>query len=141
MIDTSGRKEELLINMTPMIDVMIFLIVFFLAATQFAEVERQQDIQLPVAGRVGSLSGMLSGRVIVNVKRDGTVVVERKEYGAEELRALIRRRLETFKDSLKVEVRADRRTLHGDVAKVLAELREAGISRPAINTRQETLEP
>jgi biopolymer transport protein ExbD len=46
-----------------------------------------------------------------------------------------------LKDALKVEIRADKRTLHGDVARVLAMVREAGVIRPAIDTRQVTLEP
>jgi len=124
-----------------MIDVMIFLIVFFLAATKFAEIEREQDIQLPGARAVGSLSGMLSNRVVVNVKKDGTVVVDKREYGLPELKALVRSRLEVLKDGLKVEIRGDKRASHGDVTRVLATLREAGVSRPTINTKQEELSP
>jgi biopolymer transport protein ExbD len=141
VIRTPARREELLINMTPMIDVMIFLIVFFLAATKFSEIEREQDVQLPEAGKVGSLSGMLGDRVMVNVKKDGAVFIDGRSYAVPELKAMVQRRVEVQKGNLKVEVRADRRTLHGDVARVLAALREAGVSRPAIDTKQETLEP
>jgi biopolymer transport protein ExbD len=141
MIRLPARREELLINMTPMIDVMIFLIVFFLAATRFAEIEREQDVQLPVAGKVGSLSGMLNDRVLINVKKDGSAYVDGRSFNLEELKSLVGRRVGASKTNLKVEVRADRRALHGDVARVLAALREAGVSRPAIDTKQETLEP
>jgi biopolymer transport protein ExbD len=141
LIQGSQRREQLLINMTPMIDVMIFLIVFFLAATKFAEIEREQDIQLPGTRGVGSLSGVLNNKVVVNVKKDGTVVIEKRVYGLPELKAFIRSRLEVLKDNLKVEIRGDKRASHGDVARVLASLREAGISRPTINTKQEELGP
>jgi len=135
------KREDLLINMTPMIDVMIFLIVFFLAATNFAEIEREQDIHLPVTRGVGSLSKTLENKIIINVKKDGTVFVLGRKYETDELRAYIASRHASLKDALKVELRADKRTLHGDVARVLAMVREAGVLRPAIDTKQVTLEP
>jgi len=137
MIRTNAkRREELLINVTPMIDVMIFLIVFFLAATNFAEIEREQDIQLPEAARVGSLSRILDNKITVNVRQDGTSLVEGRKYDAAELKALVATRHARFKDALKVEIRADWRTPHGEVARVLALVRQAGVSRPVIPTKE-----
>jgi biopolymer transport protein ExbD len=142
MIRSSGRRrEDLLINVTPMIDVMIFLIVFFLAATNFAEIEREQDIQLPEASRVGSLSRILDNKITVNVRQDGTSLVEGRKYGAAELKALVATRHARFKDALKVEIRADRRTPHGEVTRVLALVREAGVSRPMIPTKEFSFGP
>ena len=99
-----------------------------------------------LAGIYGRISDELSSQYTVgytskNVKRDGAVFVDGKSYAVPELKALVRRRAEAIPGSLKVEVRADRRALHGDVARVLAALREAGVSRPAIDTREETLGP
>ena len=141
MIRTPVKREELLINMTPMIDVMIFLIVFFLAATNFAQIEREQDIQLPETISTGSLSRTGDSKITINVKQDGAAFVEGRAYGAEELRELIGRRRARWKDALKVEIRADRRTLHGNVARVLASVRAAGVSRPFVDTKETSLEP
>ena len=140
MIRTQPKREELLINMTPMIDVMIFLIVFFLAATNFAEIEREQDILLPESRGIGSLSRTADLKITINVKKDGSVFVEQKRLSLEELRALLTRRQAALKRAPRVEIRADKRTPHGEVAKVLVAVRAAGISQPAIDTKQVTLD-
>ena len=58
----TGRKsvmEDVQINVTPMIDLMIFLIVFFLTATTFTQMEREQEVMLPSTHGSGSLSRAL----------------------------------------------------------------------------------
>ena len=39
--------EEPTLNLTPMIDVILVLIIFFMVATKFAEEERSVDLQIP----------------------------------------------------------------------------------------------
>lgn len=142
MLKKEPRREELLVNMTPMIDVMIFLIIFFLAATNFAEIEREQEILLPEAkGTTGSLSRSLDRKLVINIKKDGAVVIDGKSCSVEQLKSVLAHRRASLKDTLKVEIRADKRTLHGDVAAVLVLVREAGIATPSIDTKQATLEP
>ena len=136
----SPARSEIAINVTPMIDVMIFLIVFFLAATNFAEVEREQDVQLPGTQGVGNLSRTLDTKLTINVKQDGSTVVSGKTYDAKDLEALVREHRLRLKEALKVEIRADRRAYHGDVARVLALVRSAGVLRPIIDTRQVSLD-
>ena len=140
MLRVEPKREELLINVTPMIDVMIFLIVFFLAATNFAEIERQQDIELPATRSTGPLSTTLDSTLIVNVKRDGQIYVAGQELSEKELEAVVRRRLEVFKSALRVEVRGDWRGSYGNVARVVAAIRKTGVSRAALNTKDSSTE-
>ena len=45
--------EEPTLNLTPMIDIVFLLIIFFMVGTQFAQMENQYDIQLPtIPGRL-----------------------------------------------------------------------------------------
>src|SRR4029453_17306817 len=103
----TGRKsvmEDVQINVTPMIDLMIFLIVFFLTATTFTQMEREQEVILPSTHGSGSLSRALDNNLIINVKRDGTLVVAGKRYGEEELRAVIAARNADSNHTLRVKV-------------------------------------
>ena len=43
MIEMQQEKEDLQLNMAPMIDMIFLLIIFFLTATTFTEREREQD--------------------------------------------------------------------------------------------------
>jgi biopolymer transport protein ExbD len=142
MLRVEPKREELLINVTPMIDVMIFLIIFFLAATNFAQIEREQDIQLPgTKTTTGSLSKTLDSKVTINIKKDGSFFVKGERLEVDGLKALIARHRTALGDGMKVEIRADERATHGSVAKVLALVREAGVTRPAIDTAQTQMEP
>ena len=47
MIQMEQEKEDLQLNMAPMIDMIFLLIIFFLTATTFTEREREQDVLLP----------------------------------------------------------------------------------------------
>lgn len=140
MIRSEKKREDIYINVTPMIDVMIFLIVFFLVATNFAQKEREQDVLLPEARGTKVLSKALESNLIINVKKDGQVVVNGRKIGERDLQDLIARRHEAT-SALKVKVRADKRTPYGDVATVLATVERAGVSRPYIDTKQDLLEP
>ena len=46
MIEMQQEKEDLQLNMAPMIDMIFLLIIFFLTATTFTEREREQDLSL-----------------------------------------------------------------------------------------------
>ena len=140
MIQKPRKHEDLLINMTPMIDVMIFLIVFFLAATNFAQVERQQDVELPETRPGGTLSTTLDSTLIVNVKKDGQIYVAEKKLSDAELTDLVSRRHEVFKSALRVDVRGDQRAAHGDMCRVYRAIRRGGVARPAIILKETTFE-
>lgn len=61
-------------SMTPVIDVVFNLLVFFLLASQFARVERDQDIVVPDMSYLPALSAMPAG-LVVNVSESGTYTV------------------------------------------------------------------
>lgn len=142
MIRNQRRAEiDIQINVTPMIDLMIFLIIFFLCATTFTQLEREQDVLLPSTRGTGSLSRTLDNNLIINVKKDGEIFVSGRKYGEKELVSLVADHHARAKSALKVKVRADQRTPYGQVANVLALVEKAGVSRPYIDTRQDKLEP
>ena len=140
MIRCDRRTEDVYINVTPMIDLMIFLIVFFLAATEFAQIEREHDILLPQTRGVGGLSKALENKLVINVKRDGEIIVEGRKCREEDLLAFVATRNKGAGNKLKVKIRADKRTPYGNVAAVLAIVEKAGVSAPFIDTKQENLD-
>ena len=67
------RKSRVLesISLTPLIDVVFLLLVFFLVATRFAEEDRQLDIKLPTAGDAQPLAMKPDG-IELNIDEVGT---------------------------------------------------------------------
>jgi biopolymer transport protein ExbD len=81
-LDDEDRDEG--INLTPMIDVVFLLLIFFLAATTFAREEVELDLRLPEA-KTGQPSGV-GRQLIVNVLADGRLSVDGREVSMEALR-------------------------------------------------------
>ncbi|MCA9079282.1 MAG: biopolymer transporter ExbD, partial [Planctomycetaceae bacterium] len=63
--------EEPALNLTPMIDIVLLLVIFFLVGTQFTQAERQYEIDLPTVSDAQPLTA-LPDEIVVNVGRDGT---------------------------------------------------------------------
>ena len=75
-------------NLTPVIDVVFLLLIFFLVATRFNQEERELDVELPEVVQAQPMA-MTQG-LIINITRDGSFKVVKKEYREEQLAVLIR---------------------------------------------------
>lgn len=74
-------------NLTPVIDVVFLLLIFFLVATQYAKDEREQDVALPEVAEAQALSQ--TSDLIINIRADGSYVVAKQEYNEKQLASLI----------------------------------------------------
>ncbi len=66
--------EEPGLNMTPMIDIVFLLIIFFMVGTRFSEIEQQYDIVLPRAAALAPMSSTPDS-IVVNVTRAGEISI------------------------------------------------------------------
>ena len=74
-------------NLTPVIDVVFLLLIFFLVATQFNREERELDVELPEVVQAQPVA-MTQG-LIINITKDGTFKVVRREYNENQLSVVI----------------------------------------------------
>ncbi|MCU0866492.1 MAG: biopolymer transporter ExbD [Planctomycetes bacterium] len=81
--DDDGDQDGGL-NLTPMIDVVFLLLIFFLAATTFARQEVELDLRLPSAK--SGTQGKGEEQLIINVFADGRLSVGGREVPLEALR-------------------------------------------------------
>ena len=68
------HDDQPTLNLTPMIDIVFLLIIFFMVGTKFAEMERQIKLEVPTVKQFGALTAAPEKRVI-NVYRDGTIMM------------------------------------------------------------------
>jgi len=119
-------------DLTPMIDMVFLLLIFFLVATTFHQSEREMQIALPEAKSSGPISTQLR-ELIVNVTADGRVIVEGREVEAETLRSLVSEAVDANPEQ-KVTIRGDRGTAYANVVAVLDVCKGAGIQEPYLDT-------
>ena len=74
-------------NLTPVIDVVFLLLIFFLVATEYHDAERELDVALPEVSQAQPLA--MTPELIVNITNEGRYKVAAQEYAEQELAALI----------------------------------------------------
>lgn len=128
-----STDEPPTLNLTSMIDVLFLLIIFFMASTQFSEMERNVALQIPQVGDAKDLPAAFK-RQVINIYRDGQIHLDREAVTLEELgQRLIEQRRSNPR--LSVLVRGDGEGSFQNVASVLAACRSAGISELGISVR------
>ncbi|MCA9189530.1 MAG: biopolymer transporter ExbD [Pirellulaceae bacterium] len=127
------QNEEPVLNMTPMIDVVFLLIIFFMVGTKFTDEERNIKLQLPEVGRSGALSAAPEKKV-VNIYRDGTITLDQRDVTLEQLTNDLQRARGEYAD-LGVAVRGDGEIQYKYVASVLGAVRASGVRDMAITVK------
>lgn len=119
----SQSALESSINVTPLVDVCLVLLIIFMVV--LPAVVNGIPVKLPVAK--GDAVGELAQQLAITVKDDGTVYLGalalRKEQIASELR-----RLHAESPNRSVAVRGDQKVAYGEVAGVLDACRDAGFN-------------
>jgi biopolymer transport protein ExbD len=125
--------EQPTLNLTPMIDIVFLLIIFFMVGTKFTELEKKIQLEVPRVGTLSALSAAPEKKVI-NVYRDGSITMDRQTLSVDELTAHLAEARRQYAD-LGVLVRGDGEGPFQNVAGVLGACREAGISEMGISVR------
>lgn len=120
------------IEMTPIIDMVFLLLIFFLVATTYQQSERELAIALPEAEAAGPISTMLR-EIIINVDSEGAIIVGGQTMTLEELRTLVADAVRVNPDQ-KVSVRGDKDLAYGVIARVLDICKAAGVQQPFLDT-------
>lgn len=120
------------LDMTPMIDTVFNLLIFFLVAGSFQQAEREMKIALPLASAAGPISAALR-EIVVNVAADGRIVVAGSERTVDDLRGMITEAVKRNPQQ-KVTVRGDRTTAYSNVVRVLDIAKAAGVQEPYLDT-------
>ncbi len=132
LVRSRDVNEGVSIELTPIIDMVFLLLIFFLVATTFHQAEREMQIALPEASAAGPISATLR-EIVVNIDKDGLIIVGGKPIAHDELRAIISQAVENNADK-KVTVRGDRGTAYANVVGVLDACKGSGIQEPYLDT-------
>ena len=102
------RHCESAFNMTPMIDVVFLLIIFFLVSSHLAKQESQLPIPLPDAESGREATQSMPARVTVNVLSNGGIQVAGKRMQVIELERRLEFEYRKQQGELQVRIRSDR---------------------------------
>ena len=122
------------LSLTPLIDVVFLLLIFFLVATRFANEDRELDVALPSASEAQPLTEK-PRQVFVNVDEGGAFFVGGKVLTADELESVLRQAMADNPINQSVVIRADRRVQFDYVVTVMDLCNKVGIHDYVVSTK------
>jgi biopolymer transport protein ExbD/biopolymer transport protein TolR len=133
-----GKKVNSNINVTPMVDVMLVLLIIFMVITPM--LNNKVNVDLPVAtAAVVMENANKEDAVTVAVTRDGKAYLGGDQVSLDQLAAKIADKL-TNKTDKEVYLRADIRANYGKVMDAVDQIRAAGVSNLGLLTEKKELD-
>ena len=117
-----AEEEEFRPELTPLVDVVFQLIIFFMVSTVFVEFTQQMDIETPEVE--GSLAQDQIKRLTIEITVDEKIFLDGKEVVLED----IPEQLPNQSNTRSVLIRADKRLPYGIVMQVMQICRSAGMT-------------
>ena len=121
-------SEKARIEIIPMIDVIFFLLVFFMVSTLSMTINRGLPVNLPTAA---TSQKEMRDNVSLTVMQDGKMFLNKEPVTLRDMGSRVKAALASDPQRA-VVINADGQVLHSTVVDILDELRQAGVSGLAI---------
>ena len=137
-----SSQEEVTINLTPLIDIVFLLLIFFMVSTTFSK-ESQLRIRLPDASPDAEIEQQ-SSRLVVAITKSGDYSIRGPNESTghhllsreRSVLAEAMAKVAQGSDDLVVVIRADRKTPHEAVVRVMDVARKLGLVRITFSTQK-----
>jgi biopolymer transport protein TolR len=127
-----GDDDEIgYINITPMVDVLLVLLVIFMVTANFLKQE-SVNINLP---KVNAADPNVAQSIQVALTKDGKLLME----GIDTTEEVLVRKLSQeskYRPNMRVTLSADERLAYGSIARVMGLIRQSGVTRIALSVKR-----
>ena len=134
-----GQQDGCEVDMTPMIDVVFQLIIFFIV-TMKMEQDVNPDIKLADAKHGPIIEEVIPSTIVVEVSRHGNISIHNAQLSRSKFKSIMASRKKRM-GIFPVLIRGDRRTRHEDIRAVMDICTEVGIWRINFVATQEDKTP
>jgi biopolymer transport protein ExbD len=124
------------IEIIPLIDIMFFLLASFMMVSLSQVTMKGMKVNLPT-GQSGQTQNK-KDYVALSVDRDGYYYWDKQRIALEEILPKLRQVYITSPEA-KIFIRADKETLHGNVTRMLDEIRSSGFTKISFEIKSEAL--
>ena len=125
------NDEETAIDMTPMLDIVFIMLIFFIVTTSFVK-EAGVDINRPAAS-TGKKTDSKS--LVVAITKDGAVYIDGSQIDVQAVRPLVES-LRAQDPESAVMVQADDASRTGALIQVMDQIRAAGVTKISVATQK-----
>jgi biopolymer transport protein ExbD len=127
-VPRQARLRSMGINMTPMIDVIFQLIIFFLVSSHLVRQEAQLELPLPTAdtGRA-PIESETARQIVLNVLEEGTIQLAGRTVPLADLESRLRRLQQERDGVTEVKIRAHRGVAYRHVEPIMLACHRSGM--------------
>ena len=122
------REHGLRFNITPLIDIVFLLIIFFLAASHLARSEALEPVELPEAVETDDETERTPRRLTVTVSPDGTTISGEPMTVEGIKQMIVAGHQQAEGKRFEVRIRADHRVPYSQVEPIMLSCAEAGVT-------------
>ena len=126
------QKQRPMIQLAPLVDIAFWALMFFMIIAVFNQMEVQVNLTLPKS-KTAVQSAQSSGKVVINITKDGRFIVNQKEYTSNGLDVMLRQVAKLFPNQ-QVIIRADELTYHKYVIQALDACGHSNITDVSFST-------
>lgn len=127
-----GDDDDVQMNMTPLIDMLLVLLTFFLVATTLKKIEKEMPIDLPVSASAVE-APKEDPTLIISVNREGAVYLDSQPVTTEQLHATLRQAA-TANNQRRVRIDGDRLTPFQNIVYVMDLCQFEGLNNIGVHT-------
>ena len=121
------EEEDASIDMTPMLDIVFIMLIFFIVTTSFVK-EAGIQVNKPEANQANKEP---SANIFIAIRDTGEIWMDKREVDVKRVAANLERMLAEQPTDL-VVIQADKEAEHGRVVEVMDQIKEAGIDKISI---------
>jgi biopolymer transport protein ExbD len=117
-------EEDYSLQLTPLVDVIFLLLIFFMVSTAFIDFTRRLDIQLPEAKAAQVMEKVKS--FVIEMGIDKNIHLNGEKVTMESLEVKLKKGMKTATRASAI-IKADKRLPYGNVVKVMGIVKDAKI--------------
>ncbi|TDR20791.1 ExbD/TolR family protein [Marinicella litoralis] len=121
------HEDEAEINITPMLDVVFIMLIFFIVTTSFVK-ETGVEISRPSSSQAKQVK---KGNILVAIKEDGMIWINKQEVDLRAVRSRVEK-MHAENPEASAVIIADRGSRTGDLVEVMDQIKSAGVTSISI---------
>lgn len=134
-VELKHSSSAATLSLTPLIDVVFLLLIFFLVTSEFEDEERRLDIVLPSATSAEPMISK-SREIVVDINAQGVVFLSGQTTSLDALQSLLQRAVVDNPVGQSVVIRADRAASFQPVVDVMDLCNRSGIDNYSVTTTE-----
>lgn len=132
----NDMPQEIGFQLAPMLDVVFLLLIFFIVTQTFSLTEQDLSVKVPSAQQANKTDSRLLNEIILNVRKDGAVTINREVFPLEQLSKKMMRLAQAGADKTPVLIRGDADCSYQSIINVVDECLKARIYNIRFSTKK-----